>query len=185
MFLFNRKYPSKTVRPTHHKISAAEQLIIGANVFLYFVSFFTIVFLFQKTFMSFGNMAKKFGFFLLIAISIISLYAVSRGLMSKIVSFLLSFGVIAPISLAIYLGINYYVSESFIEQNFNIPDDFEIVGETKKLSPILDGKFKDIPHLEKMDLPVIELNPRAKALYVKIDKGLFGYFVIKEMKFVE
>ena len=185
MFLFNRKYQSKNGRPTSHKISTAEQLAIGVNVLLYFISFFVVVFLFQKTFMSFGDMLKKFGFFLLISISIISLYAVSRGLMSKIVSFLLSLGVVAPFSLSIYLGVNYYLTEPFIEQNFEIPNDFEIIAESQKLSPILDGKFKDIPHIEKMDLPVIELNPKAKALYIKIDKGFFGYYVIKEMKFIE
>lgn len=185
MFLFNRKYQPKNAKPANHKISVAEQLLIGVNVLLYFLSFFAIVFLFQKTFMAFGDMALKFGFFLLASISLISLYAVSKGLISKIVSFVVSFGVIAPCALAIYLGINYFFSEPFIRETFKIPDDFEIIADSKKLSPILSEKFNEIPHIEKMDLPVIDVNFKAKSLYIKIDKGYLGYYVIKEMKFIE
>lgn len=144
-----------------------------------------IVFLYEKTFMSFSDLLTKFSFFLLVSIAVLTIYVVSKGLLSKMASFLLSFGVLAPIALAIYLSVNFHITTPYIGQVFQIPDDFEIIAETNKLSPILGKKFKEIPHLEKMDLPVIDVNFKAKSLYIEIDKGFLGYFVIKEKKFIE
>jgi hypothetical protein len=185
LFFFNRKYQAKNAATKSHKLSATEQLWIGINVFLYFISFFMIVFLFENTFISLKDLLGKFGFFLLIALTVITFYLVSKGLLSKIASFALSFGVLAPIALAIYLSINFYFTTPYISETFKIPNDFEIDPKTNRLSPILGNKFFEIPHLQKMDFPVVDVNFKAQSLYIKIDKGLFGYFVIKEKKFIE
>lgn len=185
MFLFNRKYQAKNARPKSNKITFEEQALIGLNVLFYFIAFFMVVNYFQKTFMSFGELLSKFSYFLLVSIVLLTIYAVSKGLISKIVSFVVSFGVIAPSMLAIYLGINYHFSSSYINHTFMFPDDFEISIGTQRLTPVLTEKFKEIPNLEKLDLPLIDINSKVQSLYVKIDKGMLGYFVVKDKRVIE